>query len=370
MNKRIFTQALLFVLSCSTFIFVGCKDNKDGVDGQPQHVVYGSDVIENAQPLEVVEEYENDALNTAMYLFGYKNDSLFITRNIENQEIGFVTIYDKDFNEIRSFFKYGNGANEVLSPDVLLYNDRVLVNDHGKGQMAWVDIDSVVNDSNYKPELYPYSDKHVFVGTLCADKSFILCDNFFFKDEALGIDQGTSRLIRTDGKTSLIESAKHGYFTLDVTGQGYIVANKDESRFMYADKDKSLIEFYDADLNLEKVIEGPVVFPIEYKLRPMPMTDVPLVAYKNGHPMAYRGCCIDDDYIYLNYIGDYSETKDEGKELTSYILKIDWDGNVIKTYSFPHELWHISKAANENAFYATQITLDFEMKFLKLDIKE
>lgn len=282
-------------------------------------------------------------------------DSVLIVINNKHKDGYFVELYMLPSMEpITKLYKLGNGPNELLSAKVDLNKNQLIVNDYIKAQIAVVDIDSLLKNSDYlavpirhqaigSPTAVPYKGK------------FLLENPYSFIDEKAGIYQNAPRFIVTDGKVPYIERNKYQYYTRNVAVNGRIIINEEKDRIIYANMYKSTIEIYDMDLNKLKEVEGPFYLNPMYAVEGEEQYNS--VSFKGYIPYAYLDYCVDNDYFYLTYIGDKLREGQKMKELSCWIFKFNWDGDLIDCYPINYAL-SISRSQQENAFYITTLSSD------------
>lgn len=287
-----------------------------------------------------------ESLIYARDLYVYQ-DSVLIVRNAKGAAY-YIDVYKYPSMEpIKSLFRHGQGPDELLSAQSLLNMNKLIVNDYLQKKVAVIDIDS----------LLAYPDYHVRpAGPLGPDASkavpykgkYIFRNIYSFSDDNAGIHQEAPAFIVTDGSKEYVEKKKYKYYTANVVMNGMIIVNEKKDRIFFASSDHG-IEIFDMELNLLKKIEGPVdlnhQYHIDESMRPM------FVCFR-AISYAYEDSCVDDEYLYLNYVGDkLSKEKRRIEDMQSHIFKFDWDGNFINSYPVGKYAVSLSKSPTENALY-------------------
>lgn len=368
LNER---NAGIWILAGLLLCIVSCGDEQ----GYKKETLPPSTLTE-ATPLQTdTIALELDSFYAAKDYYVY-NDSVLIVVNGKAQAgSSFIYIYDlADMGLIASYFRYGNGHNEVLSANVDLNNNTLFVNDFMKGQVAFINLDSVLalrdkyrvglhkHNVYSAPTAVPYKDGYITENPYC-----------FYDEESevsQGVEQGVPRFIVTDGKENKEDfGGKFDINPRNVAVDGRIVCKPDGEGFVYASFGQSNVEFYDEDLNLKKIVKGPRELDTKYyKLKSDGFLEVNVI-YDGKIPYCYLGYSCDDDFVYLMYLGVFYKSDADLKNISTYILKFDWSGNYIKGYKCDRYLSSISKGTEEDVFYATAINEDGLPFLIKLYVK-
>lgn len=292
-------------------------------------------------------------------------DSILIVLNKKHKDGYFVELHNLFTKEnIVKLYRFGDGPDEMLSARVDMNGKTLLVNDFVKGQVAVVNLDSLLKNTTYttlpirhraigSPTAVPYGD------------CFLLENPYCFADENLKIEQNAPRFIVTDAKRSYVEEVKYKYYTGNVTVDGCIIMNDFNDRIIYACMHKSAMEIYDKDLNLLRMIEGPIDLKTRYSLDSE--SDIGIeISFKDYIPYAYLTYCTDKNYFYLSYVGDYLKIGMGMKDFPGWILKFDWDGRLVNCFSVSGCVRAISKSEKERALYVTVLNREDVPVLLKM----
>lgn len=367
-NKRYVSA---WIMASLLLCLVSCSDEQ----GYKKETLPPS-TLADATPLHAdTIALDLDSFYAAKDFYVY-NDSVLIVVNGKAQSgSSFIYIYDlADMGLIARYFRYGNGHNEILGANVDLNNNLLFVNDFMKGQVAFINMDSVIaSHGKYRasvhkhnvysaPTAVPYGDKYITENPYC----------YYSKDEGIlqGVEQGVPRFIVTDGKNTINDMGdKYDINPRNVAVDGRIACKPDGEGFVYASFGQSNVEFYDKDLNLKKIVEGPVELDIKYSRFSLEGNKHENVIYNGKIPYCYLSYSCDDDFVYLMYLGVFYENDADLKNISTYILKFDWSGNYIKGYKYDKYLSSISKGTEEDVFYATAINEDGLPFLIKLYVK-
>ena len=337
------------------FLLFSCSDNHVS---RPEEATLSQDVKTNARELVV------ETIGLAESLFRAKefdvyHDSILIVTNKAGDETPFLEFYRLNSQErVRGFFRKGNGPSEMLDVHTVIHNGKVVVHDYIKNTYCQVDIDSAVNVAGYAPQPLKDLPKGAMTTSLTAfsDDSLLLWNPYYFVDERQNISNNVTKPFKFLKKSETPENfwGNHEYFTFNVS-QGLMGVNSHLRKAFFASFDASSIEFYNGKLDLEKQVLGPVQLPeTELGISTSKEHEFRELTYnRDGRPEAYNTYTLLNDTLYFTYTGAYRRWSDT-KEFPSYILKFDWEGNLLQTYKAPVEISTISASWNEpDTFYGT-----------------
>ena len=324
-------------------------------------------VLDSALWLYEDSVYRNNAFMESRELFVYK-DSFVLLLNYEDPDIPFLGIYKLSGEYMKGMIKYGNGHGEMLSAELSLQRDNLIVNDYIKGQLVSIQIDSLLKNQCAPSNFLKYENSGITSISARSTGEYVIADPFYIRDDLNNIKQGEKRLFEMKEWQQSVDVKKYKYDTWNIGGEGILLYNSKCKKFMYANKNKSVIEIYDDndDITLEKEIVGPIVLFPEYSFTKRKNSSVTEVAFKGRVPCAYICCCMDEAFVYFLYIGDYLYSSRSMTDFHSYILKYDWNGNLIKAYQLERFYRSISKGYDEDTFYATRVDGDGNTILVKL----
>jgi len=313
--------------------------------------------------IDTVCNFVNDELIYARRFFVY-NDSILIVQNNKYSDVFFVEFYKlSDLKPIAKFFRLGNGPNELLSGNVTIQGSLLTVNDFIKKQVAFLNIDSVLNNSNYVPITYSH---YCNTPTAVSYKdSLLLLENpHCFDSKDLNINNKAPRFVTTLKGKPYIEDKEYEYFTRNVCTDGSIITHSKYDRILYADFNNTILEVYDYDLNLIRKITGPDKLPIQYTIHDGG------VSFMERIPCAYLNYCCSERFVYVTYFGVMYSSKHSLEEFPAYLFKFDWDGNLIETYSVGRYINTISLSLDGRSIYATALNNDNNPFLIKIHLDE
>lgn len=354
---RIITMVL------STTIVLSCSEKtKDNVAS----VTLDEHILSDSHPLKADSVwYPADSIYAKrFYVYA---DTILI---VENQKAAgnFLNIYNMHNRQlIAKLLPFGEGPGELLFAQMNYDGNSMRVMDYINRRLCNVDIDRVVKDKDYKPDLLPLSQSYIITSSPVSYGDSILYANpFHYVNRQANIDQQPPRLI-----ASTIENPEpempmdFDYMTFNV-GQGFLGANAHSGNIFFASNETSTIEFYTPDLKLVKRVMGPVSLP-EAKLSISAGEEGKRdVCYKGMlQPEAYRGFTSTADKLFFLYTGKEVPLNNP-KNFRSYILCFDWEGNFQKSYSAPARVYALSTSATADTFYATIMDKEGNPKLVKL----
>jgi hypothetical protein len=293
-------------------------------------------------------------------------DTILIMEN--NKAAGnFLNIYNMHNHQlIAKLLPFGEGPGELLYAQMHYDGSFMRVVDYIKRTLYNINIEKILNDNSYIPELIPLSQNYIITTSpVSYGDSIIYVNPFHYVNRQANIVQQPPRLIASSSKN--IEPKMpmdFDYMTFNV-GQGYLGANTHLGSIFFASNENSTIEFYSSDLKPIKKVVGPVSLP-EARLSISGEDGKREVVYKGMlQPEAYRGFTSSADYLFFLYTGK-EVPLDNQKDFKSYILCFDWKGNFQKSYSPSSRIYALSVSATSETFYATIMSEDGNPKLVKL----
>ena len=346
-------------------LLTNCTTQKES---EPQIVQLSPDILDKAVtiPCDTVQLAHEFPIAECYYMY---NDSIVIVQNHGQSDGYYLEFYNYRENRIvKQMLTQGKGPNEAIAitPTPLFFGSKMLSGDIGTQQLLILDIDSLLTSQEYAIPKYPV----MYAGGL----SFGLFQNKLiaenpncFKSDELGIELESNRfIVGKQGDGYNLEFPGGEYNAINVTNGGQILTNEEKGIVCYAGLSESFVEFYDKELNLTKKITGPCNKPITYSV-----IENNFIVFKGQIPYAYFTSCSSQNYIYLLYVNAYwEEMKDEPNQGNYYIFKMDWDGNVVKTYKTNYLLNNIrcltSKETQQDVLYGTIESEDGDVKIMRL----
>lgn len=263
-------------------------------------------------------------------------------------------------NKIKELFRYGNGPFELLNADIDITGNILTVNDMVKKEVSFVYLDSVLLQKVYKPVIHKYYlDIRSIV--FCPPNEVIMDNPNYFYDPNFNVSNGKFRLLHSSiDRLNQMHLRSGKYYTRNVSS-GTIIPNYVSDRLLFLNSYLSEIEVYDANLNLLKRILGPKEQVANYTIIDNE------VIFKKIIPFAYLGYCCDEESVYALYMGDFWTEYNRLEDNSCWILKLDWDGNLLKVYTLPKYIKNISLGGN-GFLYATGLDAEENPVLLKLKL--
>lgn len=334
MKKSIFASLLL--TAASLLFLPSCRDNTGDI-------VLDRSILDSAKPL-TAESMNFDFPITTVNLY-IVNDSIAVVHNSEQDERKLVEIYNLNSGAlIWDRFTKGNGPEEILMGRSDMFNDTLMLEDLMRDRIVLLPIGKITTGEDFKPEFQDYSVVSTrirpFGGKLLA------VNPYCFNDKQSGIHNDGNRFILTDSSFNYKETNSYQYETFNVTNGNFIISY-DNDRIIYYSAAEPLIEVYDTDLNLLRTVTGP-----ELSNRPELSLIGNMVMYSNGIPYAYKSAsCCNRRHVYLTYIGELATADRNYDDFDTYILKFDWNGNFIESYSIGHSVTSMSLSGDGKSLY-------------------
>ena len=90
------------------------------------------------------------------------------------------------------------------------------------------------------------------------------------------------------------------------------------------------------------------------------------IIFKNDIPFAYLDYTTDADFVYLVYMGNLLKKNTDMKDYPNWIVKFDWNCNLVEKYYINVYVLSISKSAKDNILYITVLNNEENPMLLKL----
>lgn len=301
--------------------------------------------------------------------FSVLSDSLLLIKN-KRHDGPYLEVFNlKDSTKINSLLPYGSGPEEVIYVNVTLQDKNLQIIDPNRNSYANIPINQIGNTHHIDFKNYP---QDYIIGSSInsiGGELFVQNLNHFISQEH-NIYKNNPRFILLEPDSNSGFFTDQEYLTVNV-GQGLVAVKPDEQKVLYIASDSSRIEIYNSKLQLEKVISGPLdLGEPKYRIIPSDDTNIKEVVYSGEFTETYYYCAYDNNNVVLLYSGQkWNPLKDNPETMPTYILVMDWDGNLKGTYKSTAHLFNISLSNNEpNVFYATMADEDNNPKPVKLTV--
>ena len=345
---------IIQLLAASVLAIASSACSKNEQEDVPTTILK-EQILTDATPLTINKAwYPIDSIYpTQFYVYA---DTILI---VENQKAAgnFLDFYNiRTQKLIAKELPFGEGPDELLFAQMNYDGNSMRVTDYINRKMCNVNINQVLKEENYKPELLPFSKNNIITTSpVSFGDSILFVNPFHYVNLQEGINQQPPRLIAsTPDNPEPPMPMDYDYMTFNV-GQGLLGANLHLGKVFFASFETSLVEFYDSNLKLIRKVLGPIALP-EAKLSICASKKDAKreVCYKGVlQPEAYSLFTACKDKLFLVYTGQ-KVTFDNLKDFHSFILCFDWEGKLLKCYSVPARVYALSvSATNSDTFYAT-----------------
>ena len=130
------------------------------------------------------------------------------------------------------------------------------------------------------------------------------------------------------------------------------------------------LELYDYNLNVIKIFNSLPKLETEYLINGIDEYNEKEIIFKKNIPYAYLDYTTDNEFVYLVYMGNLLKENTTMKDYPNWILKFDWECNLIKKYYINAYILSISKSSTNDTFYITIMNEDENPLLLKLQYIE
>ncbi len=329
------------ILIVLTLLIVGCSGRKEKTFSETH---LPETVLKEAEQavFDTISLPENFYEAKEFYVY---NDSIALKLNRKHEGVHFLEIFNwKSGRIIKKMLKMGNGHKEVLSLEVYLQqNGKLVAIDYYKKQIAVMDVDSVISDSLYG---FPIEKEIPFgISMIMPYQDDYLIENpYRYIDRKADIVQDEPGLLSTEELQKSYEK-KYQYNTANVATVGRLLTNEHLGRILHAASSQSILEVYDSTRTLLRVIDGPVNLKPAYYIDKENGNEV---IFSKQIPYAYLDGCAGKRYVYLSYLGQFQHADEETlANKDCYILKFDWDGQLIKCLKTPFYILSLSVLSDE-----------------------
>jgi len=273
----------------------------------------------------------------------------------------FIELYDLSHHKlINKFYRLGNGPNEILSAFVALNRNLLTINDYVKGQVAFLNLDSVLVNPSYISQPIRHFTSSPTVSQYYKPNQLIIENTNCFVDDELGINNNAPRFIITNKGSAYVEKSNFKYSSRNVAADGDIIINYPFNKIIYTYMHKPIIEIYDNDLKLIKRILGPDKMVTQYRI-----VDNEII-FNRRIPYTYLDFCTNKDYFFVTYMGDFLVNGKNMEDYPLWIFKFDWNGNFVDSYNLGQYISSISISNDGKSFFGTGINLEKNPILLKL----
>lgn len=281
------------------------------------------------------------------------NDSIAI--NFKYQKAGnFIDVVNMHSGEtLCSYFSVGEGPQEMLYCDLHSDGTMLIAIDYIRNRFTQFHPDSLLNQQ-FRPKLvnYPYNIGLTSYPIQRGD-SILMINPFRYINRTYNVNQDVPRFFKSRINEEILQNVKFPRYYTQNVGQQKMIRNHSSGDIWSISIEKSKIEVYDLNLDLIRTIEiiSDVSDDAEIVIDKTPNGEV--IAYKGQYPLSFTDVTVspENDIIFLCLVGKFIGSNDKEENHPTYIILLDWDGNLIKTYILPTFVRSIS--STEAGLFAT-----------------
>ncbi|MBP5680321.1 MAG: hypothetical protein J6X31_04690 [Bacteroidales bacterium] len=336
-------HALFLTLAAGLALFSSCSNG----DSSCERVTWDESIFAEAEELAVDTVPLSRCFPYARHHYFY-NDSIVIVMNHQKENLHYVEMYNtKTDSVVCRLLRNGRGPGEAISlfPIPTVNEQYFYDGDHGKKELIIFNIDSLLENPDAPLRRYGKTEWGYASKTMLYRDTLIGENTNVFTNKALGIHQEGPRFVVYDAAfEKVINDKEYEYFTFNANNTAMVNINTEKGMICFANSAEPYVEFHRGINHPVKIYEGPHRLDIEYALVGKE------VMFKEKCPYSYLSSCHNRDFVYLYYVGHYDEELTYTKgQYDYYILKFDWNGNLVKTYKTDYYIDVLSCDHNGNA---------------------
>lgn len=313
-------------------------------------------VFENAEHLsasDTIFRISHETPPYAVYVYG---DSLMVMWMHNSAEYGHIySFYNfDDPAHPTPYLAYGASDDKFLSGLLFRHRDTLVSFDVIKQRIAVTDVGlAAANPCYYTPEIKNINFSSQFFipfrnGLLCLNPDcFPEAEQEFRKDGP--------RFYTVDSTFVSQPVSEYNSNTVNVVA-GIFDINWEKGRIIYADNDINHIEVYDTDFRHLKTLTGFTKYPPKYAF--FEIDGIRTFAYHGHVSETYKDMATTADFVYCCFLNTVSKEDKDREDLKSYILKLDWDGNIAASYSIDMYAKTISVSKDNKNLYVYGLDSD------------
>ena len=375
------------------FVAISCADTNKTLSDGIRATIIDQSVLDSATVL-VVDSADRrfEHIDGANTMLVYKDSLLITTNKFQTYGEPIISFYDGSapLRHLADYIYRGSGTDEMVACRIAIIGDNLFVSDSYYTHRY-------CTISLQKP-LLPSDELHLFASgveergvAIVPFHDGLLVENpqCYSNDEA-GIHNDVPRLLHYRQGRCLNPHEPVSFQVADVNTGADIHYNESRERICFVSNNEPLVEFYDDSLRLIHRMTLPsenlpkiYIYPPETTMhqkhnrgetdRGMSATfdKTQRVVGAENQLHAFLCSAADDEYIYLVYCG--KQLGFDFHTYTSYILVLDWGGNLVDTYRFDRWIAGISPSKEKGRFYLTVYADDdrksARMKLVKAQCK-
>ena len=375
------------------FVAISCADTDKTLSDGIRATIIDQSVLDSATVL-VVDSADRrfEHIDGANTMLVYKDSLLITTNKFQTYGEPIISFYDGSapLRHLADYIHRGSGTDEMVACRIAIIGNNLFVSDSYYTHRY-------CTISLQKP-LLPSDELHLLAsgvedrGVAIApfhDGLIVENPQCYSNDEA-GIHNDVPRLLHYRQGRCLNPHEPVSFQVADVNTGADIHYNESRERICFMSTNEPFVEFYDDSLrlihrmtlpseNLPKIYVYPPKTTMHQKRnrgetdRGMSATfdKTQRVVGAENQLHAFLCSAADDEYIYLVYCG--KQLGFDFHTYTSYILVLDWGGNLVDTYRIDRWIAGISPSKEKGRFYLTVYADDdrksARMKLVKAQCK-
>lgn len=353
--KQVFGKGLL---SFPLLFFLFSCDGRTPVDSIPDSVFDRAEVLLPSGELD----YKPSGGESQIYVFG--DTLLLVCEKLSEAGRLFTVLNLKTGEDLTpdSLFLYGAEDGKLMPSIVYRHRDTLLISDVVKRDIYLISVDDLLAGRKCPPlasdikwsanKILPYRGRLLFLNSEC------------FPEVSEEYHKDGPRFAYTDSSYNY-EAPQSMYSTLSVVTGEYDI-NWSKGRIIFGDDDVNRIEVYDTDLKLLRILMGRNRFMPEYAC--VQNRDGYIFAYTGEICQAYRAVVSTDEFAYLLYMDSVWIEDEDRDSFCSYVLKMDWNGNIVTSYRIGAYVKSLSVSENDSCLYAFCLD-EHGYRILKYDLQ-
>lgn len=366
-------KSILLVIVMILSVMLSCGDGSKLTNARYKTTTISLSELDSVIVLDVDSNAcRFDFLSNAAMMCVYK-DSLLIVRN---NDIGYgdplITIYDitDKGKRLADYFPYGSDKGEMIACGFQIIGDELFVLDNfGTRQYCIIKLNEPLSSAEELEIISTGIEEHG-AAIIPFRKGLLVENPQCYENKEAGILNDVPRLLYYEQGKCMTPQNSVAYQVQDINTGADIHNNLARHRVCFVSHHQPFVEFYDDSLRLIHRLDFPSDVNQEIRI----YEPVTTIHRKRGHGEKGRETkatfdktqrvvgagsqlhsflcsAADEDYIYLVYCGKLFNH--DYHAFPTLIFVMNWDGQVIDTYSYDRWVHYISPSSEKGVFYLT-----------------